>query len=82
MMDDEDWITYLFPLLRYHSRWSELTAEDFTYLFKTKKSFHQGYLMRTDVRPVTSYPTATPLADYQFGENSYKYLDMIRELCE
>lgn len=82
MMEDEDWITYLFPLLRYHSRWSELTSEDFEYLFKTKKSFHQGYLMRVDVRPVTSYPTVTPLADYSFGENSWKYLDMMRELCE
>ena len=82
MTEEEDWITYLFPLLRYHSRWSELTSEDFEYLFKTKKSFHQGYLMRVDVRPVTGYPTVTPLPDYNFGENSWKYLEMMRELCE
>ncbi len=82
MTEEEDWITYLFPLLRYHSRWSELTTEDFTDLFITKKSFHQGYLMRVDVRPVTSYPTVVPLADYQFGETAYEYLDKIVALCE
>jgi hypothetical protein len=34
MMEEEDLITYLFPLLRYHSRWSELTTEDFQYILK------------------------------------------------
>lgn len=82
MTDDEEFISYVFPLLRYHSRWSELTSEDFEYLFTNKKFFHQGYLMRVDVRPVTSYPAKIPLADYNFGANAYKYLDMIREICE
>jgi len=82
MCEDEDFISYIFPLLRYHSRWSELTSEDFEYLFKTKRSFHQGYLMRVDVRPVTGYPSATPLADYNFGDTAYEYLDKITALCE
>lgn len=81
MTDEEEFITYLFPLLRYHSRWSELSGEDFEYLFKTKRSFHQGYLMRVDVRPVTSYPSPTPLQDYQFSDTSYEYLDKMVKLC-
>jgi hypothetical protein len=82
MTDEEEFITYLFPLLRYHSRWSELSGEDFEYLFKTKRSFHQGYLMRVDVRPVTSYPSPTPLQDYQFSDTSYEYLDKMVKLCK
>ena len=82
MTEDETMLSYIFPLIRYHSRWSELTWDDFIYIFKEKKYFHQGYLMRVDVRPVTSYPTATPLADYTFSDNCYEYLDMMRELCE
>ena len=82
MMEDESMLSYIFPLLRYHSRWSELTAEDFEYMFSTKKSFHQGYLMRVDVRPVTSTPTPVPKADYSFGENAWKYMDMITALCK
>ena len=34
MLPEEDLITYIFPLLRYHSRWNELTKEDFEYWFK------------------------------------------------
>lgn len=82
MMEDENMLDYIFPILRYHSRWNELTSSDYKYIFTTKKSFHQGFLMRADVRPVTTYPTKTPLADYQFGDNAYMYLDMMRELCE
>ena len=82
MTEDENILDYIFPILRYHSRWSELTSEDFEYLFGTKQSFHQGYLMRVDVRPVTSYPAEKPLADYTFGDNAMSYLDKMRELCE
>ncbi len=82
MTDEESAITYLFPILRYHSRWSELSAEDFEYLFSAKKSFHQGYLMRVDVRPVEDYPTVTPLADYNFGDNAWYYLEKITQLCK
>ena len=82
MTEEESFLSYVFPLLRYHSRWSELSGEDFSYLFQTKKSFHQGYLMRVDVRPVTSYPSVRPLADYQFSQVCYDYLDRMVELCE
>ena len=33
MMKDENFIDYVFPLLRYHSRWSELTSDDFEHIF-------------------------------------------------
>ena len=82
MTEEESFLSYVFPLLRYHSRWSELTGEDFEYMFKGKRSFHQGYLMRVDVRPVTSYPSKKPLPDYQFGATAYEYLDKITALCK
>lgn len=82
MLDDEEWFSYIFPLLRYHSRWSELGAEDFQYLFTRRPVSHNGYLMRVDVKPVTTIPTGKPLADYQFSENSYAYLDKMTALCK
>jgi hypothetical protein len=33
MTEGEDFLSYVFPLLRFHSRWSELTTEDFQYAF-------------------------------------------------
>lgn len=82
MKEDENFIDYVFPILRYHSRWSELTADDFRYMFSGKKVSHNGYYMRVDVRPAENIPPARILSDYSFGENAWKYLDMMRELCE
>ncbi len=82
MMEDESFISYFIPILRYHSRWQELTGEDFKYWFNRDTISHNGYLMRADIKPVTSFPQAKKMADYQFGENSYDYLDRITKLCK
>ncbi len=82
MMEEESMIDYLVPLFRYHSRWSELEEDDFKYMFYKDQLFHNGYYMRADIRPVTSIPKAKRLADYEFGENSYYYLDLMVELCK
>ena len=81
-MEDETLISYIFPLLRYHSRWSELTASDFRYLFHRDTLSHNGFLMRSDVRPVGELPEPKKLANYQFSDICYEYLDKIRLLCE
>lgn len=83
MTDEESMIEYLLPVLRFHSRWSELTSEDLKYAYGEKdKVTHNGYYMRVDVKPVTTLPTVRELADYGFGETAWSYLDKIRELCE
>lgn len=82
MLEDENLADYLFPLLRYHSRWSELTADDFKYLFKKDKISNNGYYMRVDSKPLQNIPKAQKLGNYQFGDNAYSYLDKITELCK
>lgn len=82
MTEEEDFITYVFPILRYHSRWNEITSEDFKYMFKSKKISHNGYFMRIDVKAAENVPTGRPLGNYDFDENAWKYLDMMRELCD
>lgn len=82
MTEDENALDYVFPILRYHTRWSELTEEDFAYLFHKDKVTFEGYYMRVDVRPVTSVPDAKVLADYTFADYPMEYLDKMRELCE
>ncbi len=77
---DAQW-SYLFPLLRYHERWSELTGEDFQYLFTKDQVSDNGYLMQTGVKPYTTPHHEPPLADYSFGENSWYYLDKMVQLC-
>lgn len=82
LTEGESVISYIFPLLRYHSRWNEIGSEDFEYLFNRDTKSHNGFLMRADVRAADSIPVSSPLADYTFGENSYKYLDKMTQLCK
>lgn len=81
MTEEEHFIEYVFPLLRYHSRWNELKSTDFEYMFHSKKVTHNGYYMRIDTRPAEDIPPGRPLADYTFGEKAMTYLDKIRLLC-
>ncbi len=81
MKENEHFLDYVFPILRYHSRWSELAPTDLEYLFKTKPVTHNGYYMRVDVRPVESETQGRILGDYSFGDKAWEYLDRMDALC-
>ena len=74
--------SYIFPILRYHDRWSEISSEDFNYLFSRDKVTDNGYLMQVKVNPVQDEYFVKPLVDYSFGDNAYYYLDKMVELCK
>lgn len=82
MLEDESLIDYIFPLFRYHSRWSDLSVEDFEYLFTRDTVTFNGYYMRNDIKEVGYVPEGNILANYQFDDICYEYLDMITELCK
>lgn len=82
MTEEENMASYIFPLLRYHSRWSELSSEDFRYMWKTPSVTTNGYLMQKGVRPVKTIPKAAPLANYTFSDRNMEYLDKIYSLCK
>lgn len=81
MLEEESFASYLFPFLRWHSRWSELEADDFRYLFHRDRVSHNGYLMQTLVKPGKSEVEPSPLADYTLPSHSMEYLDKMRDLC-
>ncbi len=82
MLGEESLMEYIFPILRYHSRITELTKEDFQYFFTKDKVTHNGYYMTTSVQGVDVVPKGKPLSDYHFGDNAYEYLDKMVELCK
>lgn len=82
MTEDEEFIEYLFPILRYHARWKDIGTEDFAYLFDRDTVSFNGYYMRVDVKPAENVPEGRVLGDYDFGENARQYLDKMTELCE
>lgn len=82
MTEEEQFLSYVFPILRYHSRFDQLTQEDFTYLFQVKNNTFNGFQLHTEVEPAGALPVKRVLADYRFGDICYEYLDKLRVLCE
>lgn len=81
-MEGEYLIEYVFPILRFHSRWTELGRDDLEYLFEKRQVSHNGYYMRADVRPAGEFPAARRRSDYSFDHRAWEYLDKIRLLCQ
>lgn len=45
-----EYMSYLFPVLRYHERWKEVSKNDFVYAFeKGKENYTKGYLKTSEV---------------------------------
>ena len=85
MTEEEDLLSYVFPLLRFHSRWDKLTGEDVKYMFHRPTVSDSGYLIQTDVRPADPDALAiegSPLADYTLPKDSMEYLDKMKKLCD
>lgn len=82
MTEEEHFIEYVFPILRYHSRWNQLTAQDFQYFWGKDPVTFNGYYMRVDTLPAENVPEGKILSNYQFGEQAYTYLDKMVELCK
>ena len=81
MTEEETMISYVFPLLRYHSRWKELTSDDWKYLFRRDTVSHNGYLMQTGVKPMEVALEGNPLTDPQLPDVCFEYLDRMKALC-
>jgi hypothetical protein len=82
MTEEETFASYVFPILRYHSRFQHLTGEDIEYLLRSKDNTFNGYLMKKEVLPVGKLPAKRPLASYDFSENCYDYLEKMTRLCK
>ena len=84
MTDEESLVSYFLPILRYHSRWSELDADDFKHAFdKHEDITHQGYLMQTGIDPVDTTDNRQPddLLNTVLPARAIEYLDKMTALC-
>lgn len=82
MTEEESFWSYVFPILRYHARFDELTGEDFRWFFREQDITWNGHLINQSVKPVGDLPAMRDLPSYAFGDICYEYLDKIRLLCE
>lgn len=82
MTEEEDFWSYVFPVLRYHSRFDELTKEDFTYFFQEKTNTFNGYQLHTGIEPAGTLPAKRVQANYRFADICYEYLEKMTNLCK
>lgn len=80
---DAEYVSYLFPVLRYHSRWKELYKTDFVYYFKDKTDYDKGYNSTTqvaqDIPDMSSYASE---GESWIAQSNIVYLDRIYALCQ
>ena len=81
MTEEESFLSYVFPILRYHARFDELSKEDIEFFFKRQKTTFEGHLVNQGIKAVQTLPAKRPLADYEFGDICWDYLDKMRTLC-
>lgn len=82
MYEEEDILSYYFPVLRYHSRWKELTSEDLKYSYIAPRVTFDGYLMDFTIPDEQNIYEPDDLDSVNFPEKSLEYLDKIIELCK
>ncbi len=79
--DGESALSYFLPLLRFHSRWSELSKNDFKYLFSSPAVSHNGYLLRRETVPSGIDDGKDKTAPHPLPKENFEYLDKIRQVC-
>ena len=84
MTEEESFLSYFLPILRYHSRWSELDSDDFKHAFNKHEDItHQGYLMQTKIDPVDTSDNRQPDDMLEsLPERAIEYLDKMTALCK
>ncbi len=76
-------ISYIFPIIRFHSRYNDLTKDDFKYAFKSAYMPTKGFVITTKIKPLknTDYMNKKKKVE-KIPRKNRKYLDMIVELCK
>lgn len=80
----EDKMSIFFPLLRYHSRWSEMNLDEFSKLTRNFNSVTRGFTLNATIKPNAkgfSYMDKEN-KNIKFENNSKEYLLKINELCK
>jgi len=79
---EEDFVSFIFPLLRFKDRWREIGAEDFRYFFRRPQVTLNGFMINSDVRPPSDFsPPPLRRANYDFGEKPLYYLGRIADIA-
>lgn len=77
----------LFPIAKYHNRWNELVANDFSWLSYQKSYYAKGYIFRSQIEPFgTTVEQMNQMGDNKekvsISTNNIECLLKIKKLCD
>lgn len=82
MLEEETFISYMFPIFRYHDRWSDIKTEDFKYFFEKPQVSYRGYIEKNGIVPMGQLPAVRPLENYELATKAMEALEKIRKTCD
>lgn len=83
MGEDEKMADYIIPLFRFHSRWKELTLDDFRYAYYNKPVTVNGYLPDDEVKAADDGELVYTKEDNtEISKRNEEYLRKAIELCK
>lgn len=79
-------LSYILPILRFHSRWSSLEKKDFENIFEERyidERIYKGYWVIKEERPYDKTKEDKPKKlENKINENALSYLEKIKEICK
>lgn len=82
MSDEESFISYVLPILRYHDRIISLNKEDISYFLSNDIVSYNGFIINKNIKPLENLPIKRKLPNYDFSKKNIEYLDKIVKLCK
>jgi len=79
---DFEYLSYIFPLLRYKDRWSELSKEDFDYLRSDKTNYDKGFYGSSIItEEEVNFDYYNEKSDFELASSNIMALEKIIDLC-
>lgn len=77
---DAEYLSYIFPVLRYKDRWSDLAKNDFE--GKIKNQYYKGFYPSSSIRTVSYTEEYWEDAEWSIPESSLESLNNIKKICD
>lgn len=80
---DGEYLSYIFPILRYHERWKEISKQDYVYMTEDKTYWSKGYLYTEDtVAELVDLSAYMTEGSTWIDERTIACLDEMVALCQ
>lgn len=82
MNEDEKYVDYVFPIGRFHTRWQDLKAEDWKYLYHKPTITFSGYIPEYETEPAEGNPLDREEIDVRMSQRNILFLENIIGICQ